>query len=339
MTTTAPNTIPPAELKTSTMQKATPSQLAFLRKVGVVHELNRLLLHPLGLALAFDCDTKDAAGNPLPEPLPNGEVRLLVDTSDPCGIVFADPSWEKAEAFARLVLQTFARRRAAGLEHVQPLGTGHADVDTSAAIAFAFALPGFFDTEGNVVDSTGAVGIDNRVSALVAAGMPVEPTTAEKAAAVKAPVFFHGVNKAIGHYWHGPRDSYIGHRDVVTPWGGIDGVLAPRKGSGLGYADDGSEFEQGQAALHHANGWTALAFWDRSGADKRDACNSVFVVQAEVDFDTMVALVKREHPTIFARFPWPIVDVGPVVVVADRQGRRSTRLKPFVPATSAAVPR
>src|SRR5690349_11829936 len=41
---------------------------------------------------------------------------------------------------------------------------------------------------------------------------------------------------------------------------------------------------EGRASLVHFNGWTVLAFWDRS-VDKRGGCNSAFILRNYHDFD------------------------------------------------------
>lgn len=186
-----------------------------------------------------------------------------------------------------------------------------------------------------------AAGADDDVAAAVEAILIDDEkarlaTVAGRAAEIKAPVFFHGVygpddrmRAQAGHFWCGPFGGRVESYEVPTPWGtSPDGTLALRSGSGAGYSGDGAELAEGRAALHHADGWTALAFWDRSGVDKRGACNSVFVVNngGAVDFDTMLLIARRDHPVMFDRFPWPIVNVGEVSIVKDRQGRRSTRM-------------
>lgn len=66
-----------------------------------------------------------------------------------------------------------------------------------------------------------------------------------------------------GHYWYEPggRSVRSNMGDVATPFGYVDGKLAPRIYAG----DNAPECPQGVAALHHRECWTALAFWDRTG--------------------------------------------------------------------------
>lgn len=59
---------------------------------------------------------------------------------------------------------------------------------------------------------------------------------------------------------------------------------------------------QGEAALHHKAGWTALAWWDFTG-DKRGASNSVIFVDRLCDFDEMLSLFASNFPAQSARQP------------------------------------
>lgn len=69
-----------------------------VRDLGVLLEVNRLLLHPRGLALeiAWDPDDPDAVA----------VLRIQDHRDDPEGVYFdLDPAeWKKVEAFAALVL-------------------------------------------------------------------------------------------------------------------------------------------------------------------------------------------------------------------------------------------
>lgn len=150
-----------------------------------------------------------------------------------------------------------------------------------------------------------------------------------------APVFYFGCVGVPGHYWHQSVDGHAfgirpPHGDGwVGPYGnpwrpkdrgglGIDGVLAPRvtvptkADSHGGYREHGRtyEAEQGVAALHVVDGWTAIAFWDRS-VDKRGACNSNFVTHDVVDFDEMVRRSRAAFPHVWARFPFEVRQAAP----------------------------
>jgi len=95
------------------------------------------------------------------------------------------------------------------------------------------------------------------------------------------------------HWRH--ADSLL--RDGVVPWGyKIDGTLTPK-----------TTTKQGAAALHHLDGWTALACHDYT-VDSRGNSNSAFVFDAVLDFDQALT-AAREH------FPKVVERVGPIVLV------------------------
>lgn len=94
--------------------------------------------------------------------------------------------------------------------------------------------------------------------------------------------------------------------DSVLPWcrgkyrTGIDSTLCP--------ALDGSEPE-GKAALHHREGWTALAFWDRS-QDQRLGSNSAFLAQGTHTAEEILTAAREDFPSICARFTFQIQAQG-----------------------------
>ena len=115
-------------------------------------------------------------------------------------------------------------------------------------------------------------------------------------------VHYYGCVKGSGHFFH---DVHLQHdctawRDI--PWANIDGKLCPRDGHGPQV--------EGEAALHHLGGWTALAFWDRS-VDARIECNSVFFAEGTYGPDAMMQIAREHFPSIWARFKFEVrvVDV------------------------------
>jgi hypothetical protein len=107
----------------------------------------------------------------------------------------------------------------------------------------------------------------------------------------KAPRYFGCVGPA-GHYVYNPG---MGHDRDMNWLAYMDGLLPP----------EGDQIE-GLARLHHFNGCTVLAFWDRSG-DKRPGSNSVFYVPGHATFDEVVEAAKKSFPGIWRRFPFNIV--------------------------------
>lgn len=106
------------------------------------------------------------------------------------------------------------------------------------------------------------------------------------------------------------RVTYPGAPYGCGPWKLVDAKLAPYIGSSAAARrrsdyDNGKQ-TQGLAALHHKDGWTALAFWDRT-VDTRMGCNSNFFFEGTRSFDEMVKLCKAWFPTIWGRFPFDVV--------------------------------
>jgi hypothetical protein len=67
---------------------------------------------------------------------------------------------------------------------------------------------------------------------------------------------------------------------------------------------------EGVAQLHHKDGWTALAFWDRS-VDSRPGSHSTFFTEGTHDFTAMVEICKRDFPEVWARYPFEITEWVP----------------------------
>lgn len=110
-------------------------------------------------------------------------------------------------------------------------------------------------------------------------------------------VRYYGCHEHPGHYMFVPgmRNDYKFLYN--NPWGvQVDTGLCP----------GGLEIE-GNALLHHKDGWTALAFWDRS-VDKRGKSNSVFLAEGTFDFERMIDLAKEFFPEVMERIKFPIVE-------------------------------
>lgn len=79
------------------------------------------------------------------------------------------------------------------------------------------------------------------------------------------------------------------------PWGmSLDADLCP----------EGRQFE-GVARLHHKDGWTGLAFWDRS-VDTRGNSHSTFIAEGTYTFDEMLTAAKAQWPEVWARFKFEV---------------------------------
>lgn len=111
-----------------------------------------------------------------------------------------------------------------------------------------------------------------------------------------------GIEK--GHYLWRPGMRYASREIGELPegWQGfLDGGLCPKE-----------QQIEGQALLHHLDGWTALAFWDRS-MDTRPGSNSLFLAQGTFEFEQMLMIAEIHFPVIKSRFKFSIFDATPVL--------------------------
>lgn len=90
----------------------------------------------------------------------------------------------------------------------------------------------------------------------------------------------------------------------------IDTKYAPRVGPDQRIRKDIGDYRpeaaQGQAALVRVNGWTVLAYWDRSG-DSRPNSNSAFAAKGDHSFDDMIAAAEDQYPWVFERQTFDVV--------------------------------
>lgn len=116
-------------------------------------------------------------------------------------------------------------------------------------------------------------------------------------------VYFFGCwNGRAGHYLFDPHGASYRHNELI-PWANIDGSLchgADEKGD----ADIHRQVE-GEAKLHHFDGWTALAWWDRS-VDVRYGSNAALFAKGTHTFDDMIHIMRNWFPSIMARFKYVV---------------------------------
>ncbi len=112
------------------------------------------------------------------------------------------------------------------------------------------------------------------------------------------PAFYYfGCEHSPGHFLQSASGKKL--YDPVDPWGWkIDGGLCP----------PGRQFE-GTVALHHKDGWTAIAFWDRS-VDSRGGSNSVFMADQILPYDQMIEAAKAKFPAIWSRFKFEVTNAS-----------------------------
>lgn len=125
-------------------------------------------------------------------------------------------------------------------------------------------------------------------------------------------VQYFGCWERPGHALHSSdgRTAY----GATNPWGDgrrcvFDGKLPPTIPDPSSY-NGKRECPQGHAAIHHKDGWTALAFWDRS-VDNRGGCNSVFFIEGEHGFAEAVEIAESAFPRTWARLPFSVVPASP----------------------------
>jgi hypothetical protein len=118
----------------------------------------------------------------------------------------------------------------------------------------------------------------------------------------------------IGHYFQSPGAARVLH-SAMGPWAyAVDGGLQPRQGEdrrrlqrdGALPRDTRPEVPQGVCAMHQKDGWTAIAWWDRS-ADKRAASCSALVFDEIISFERGVEIGREQFPWVFARMSFELI--------------------------------
>lgn len=126
--------------------------------------------------------------------------------------------------------------------------------------------------------------------------------------------FFGCGNGRLGHYlWRpsGVRYEMIRHQGVL-PWACIDGALCPGKRPPRSrlyavvdnYVENDEQVE-GWAALHHLDGWTALAWWDRS-VDTRNGSNAALFAPGTLDVEQVLSAGRTHFPSFMSRMTYRI---------------------------------
>lgn len=97
-----------------------------------------------------------------------------------------------------------------------------------------------------------------------------------------------------GHYLY-ESGKLLTLDDLATPFGYLDGELAPDTTKlGKGWQC------QGLCSYLKKDGWTAVAFWDRTG-DGRFNSNSVFIANYNLSFEGVLRVAERHFPQVFQR--------------------------------------
>lgn len=119
---------------------------------------------------------------------------------------------------------------------------------------------------------------------------------------VRPECYYFGTYRVSGHYMFDMDMRHVQYyRRNPVPWDRIDGRLNP------------DTEVQGVANLHHKDGWTAIAFANRTD-DNRGGCNSVFFFKADFDFEQAVMAAQEYFPDVVSRFRFAIVNAERYVI-------------------------
>lgn len=124
-------------------------------------------------------------------------------------------------------------------------------------------------------------------------------------------MFYFGPWDKPGHYLFDERGRWqIDHPQGFpwSAWSGIDGCLQPGCRQVRDRWEHSGPQNEGQALLHHKDGWTALSFWDRS-VDRRGACNSNYFAEGYFTFDEMVEMARTRFAVRWNRMKFQVVAV------------------------------
>lgn len=152
-------------------------------------------------------------------------------------------------------------------------------------------------------------------------------------------VYFFGCWKGeAGHHLNHPKGSTIPTeiRTSVSFYGAthprrhIDGTLAPRRHTsskriiwtGMDSKEEyrSEECEQGLFLVHHLdNGFTAMAWWDRTQGDTRPGSNSVVLIEGKHDADDCIAALIENFPDVLRNLTKAGVKLVPAKTTPDGQ--------------------
>lgn len=120
-------------------------------------------------------------------------------------------------------------------------------------------------------------------------------------------VLYFGCIGRPGHFLiEGNKSVYRVDWDIPWTDGELDMTLCPGvKKVSYGHTAEREDQVEGRAKLTHRDGWTALAFWDRSG-DHRYNSNSVFIIEGIHDAIRAIALAHDSYPRIWERFKFNV---------------------------------
>ena len=119
---------------------------------------------------------------------------------------------------------------------------------------------------------------------------------------MKVLLYFGCPRSGVGHYLQAPGGDILQCRNA-TPWGnGIDGRLAPACDASGRVTE-----AQGLIAVHRKDGWTALAWWDRSQDTRPGSNSAIFVASPDIGPEAALALGRKQFPWVFKRMKFELV--------------------------------
>lgn len=119
---------------------------------------------------------------------------------------------------------------------------------------------------------------------------------------------YFGPYREAGHFFFDENGWQL-MRDEVRklPWQyELDGTLQPGQVLWRGHWVQRGPMIQGEALLHHKDGWTAISMWD-SSVDTRPGCSSTYIAKGIFTFDEMIAMAKERFPERWNRMKFPVV--------------------------------
>lgn len=111
-------------------------------------------------------------------------------------------------------------------------------------------------------------------------------------------VYYFGCVGSAGHFLHTPGPLSVGLGQEILPkslWPKVDTSFCPQDGQG-----------QGLIKYTQLDGWSIIAFWDRSG-DSRPGSHSTFLINESVTPEDLLEAAKLAYPQIFSRYSFEIV--------------------------------
>lgn len=116
----------------------------------------------------------------------------------------------------------------------------------------------------------------------------------------------HFLSDARGHMARDIRREFPLHERRVDGAFCGDPALAEYQRDRTHWRGDEEHQPEGRARLHHIDGWTVLAFWDRS-VDDRFGSNSAFLLPGILSATEAHAAAKAAFPAVWDRFRFAVV--------------------------------